>query len=178
MDVSDAGPMPPDGHNTVPVGAPEYCELVTSATYDGDIELCLTYDDGDVSSNELRLKLMHHDGSEWVDITSSLDDEANLVCGLATSFSPFLLVEKMSCCQDRVGDANMEGGDKPTIGDVIAMVDMLFVSEVDVPCLAEADVDQSGGLDPVRGDITIGDIIFLIDYLFVTGEGLGLPDCL
>ena len=45
-------------------------------------------------------------------------------------------------------------------------------------CLAECDINQSGGCDPTCDDITIGDISVLVDYLFITGPSLGLPDCL
>jgi hypothetical protein len=85
-----------------------------------------------------------------------------------------------SCCFGRVGDANGLGGDEPTIGDVSTMIDALFISgdpEV-IPCLAAADINQSGGVDPQPSDITIGDISVLIDYLFITGPTLGLPNCL
>jgi hypothetical protein len=84
------------------------------------------------------------------------------------------------CCSGRVGDANDSGDDVPTIGDVSNMIDALFVSSNMslINCLAEADVNQSGGADPLEEDITIGDISYLIDYLFITGESLGLPDCL
>jgi hypothetical protein len=84
------------------------------------------------------------------------------------------------CCEDRVGDGNGSGDDEPTIGDISIMIDALFIggdAEV-LGCLAEADVNQSGGVDPEAADITIGDISYLIDYLFITGPSLGLPDCL
>jgi len=46
-------------------------------------------------------------------------------------------------------------------------------------CLAEADVNQSGGVYPGCGDITISDIATLIDYLFITGpETATLLECL
>ena len=58
------------------------------------------------------------------------------------------------------------------------MIDMLFISGLPVACMAEADVDQSGGTYPSRDDVSIGDIAALIDYLFITGQSLGLRDCL
>lgn len=81
------------------------------------------------------------------------------------------------CCHGRVGDANAIGGDEPTIGDISSIIDMLFISSVEVACLPEADVNLSGGAYPSSDDITIGDISTLIDYLFLTGPQLGLPDC-
>ena len=91
-----------------------------------------------------------------------------------------VLVVVQLCCSERVGDANGFGGDEPTIGDVSTMIDALFIGgdPVVIACLAEADVNQSGGLYPTPNDITIGDISTLIDYLFITGPSLGLPECL
>ncbi len=84
------------------------------------------------------------------------------------------------CCIAQVGDANGSGDNEPTIGDVSVMIDALFIgNNWDVmPCLAEADLNQSGGAHPSASDITIGDVSYLIDYLFITGTSLGLTDCL
>jgi len=84
------------------------------------------------------------------------------------------------CCIGRVGDANGQAGDEPTISDISVIIDMLFISQSPdvIPCLAEADVNQSGGRDPQKEDVTISDISILIDYLFITGSTLGLADCL
>ncbi|MEW5797056.1 MAG: hypothetical protein AB1772_11935 [Candidatus Zixiibacteriota bacterium] len=87
----------------------------------------------------------------------------------------------MTCCAGRVGDANQSGDDEPTIGDVTTMIDAKFISGSCagiLDCLEEADINQSGGSNPVCEDISIGDITILIDYLFITGPALGLPDCL
>lgn len=83
-----------------------------------------------------------------------------------------------SCCRGRVGDTNNSGEDEPTLGDVSVLIDMLYISTTPVPCLAEADINQSGGPDPTANDITIGDISALIDYLFITGPSVGLRACL
>jgi len=86
-----------------------------------------------------------------------------------------------SCCIGRVGDANGLGGDEPTIGDISVMIDAKFITGVCngiIACLAEADINHSGGLFPTCDDVTIGDISVLIDYLFITGPSLGLAECL
>jgi hypothetical protein len=83
-----------------------------------------------------------------------------------------------SCCQGRVGDANNDGQDEPSLGDIMAIVDMLFISGRPVVCLEEADVNQSGGAEPVEDDITLGDVAVLIDYLFISGSTVGLLNCL
>jgi len=87
----------------------------------------------------------------------------------------------VGCCVGRVGDANGLSGDEPTIGDVSVMIDAKFITgtcEGILFCLAEADINQTGGPDPPCAAITIGDISILIDYLFITGPELGLVDCL
>lgn len=90
-------------------------------------------------------------------------------------------VTLLGCCVDRVGDANGVGGDEPTIGDISVLIDAKFIGGTCVgilECFGEADVNQTGGLEPDCDDITIGDISVLIDYLFITGPSLGLVDCL
>lgn len=85
------------------------------------------------------------------------------------------------CCEGRVGDANGEGGDEPTIGDVSVMIDAKFITGRCggiLGCYAEADINQSGGSYPTCDDVTIGDISVLIDYLFITGSSLGLAECM
>jgi len=87
--------------------------------------------------------------------------------------------EIVNCCQGRVGDANLSGEDEPTVSDVSALIDYLFISGTGLACLEEADVDQTGGINPTEGNITIGDVSALIDYLFITGPESGvLPECL
>jgi hypothetical protein len=84
------------------------------------------------------------------------------------------------CCRDRVGDVNGLGGDEPTIGDVSVLIDAKFISGTCmgvIDCMTEADLNQSGGVDPTCDDVTIGDISTLIDYLFITGPTLGLANC-
>ncbi len=86
------------------------------------------------------------------------------------------------CCSGCVGDANDSGEEEPTIGDITTLIDAKFIANTCdgiVNCAAEADVNQSGGVNPACGDITIGDITVLIDYLFITGsDNMDLPECL
>jgi hypothetical protein len=88
------------------------------------------------------------------------------------------------CCLGRVGDVNGQGEypDEVTLGDIMLLVDVKFVSgDCSVlPCLTEADVNQDGGLAPTCDDhVTLGDIMTLVDFLFITGPGIAvLPDCL
>jgi hypothetical protein len=115
--------------------------------------------------------------------TGSLDIEFWAFDG-SDYLEPFILHVTISgtgcdCCEGRVGDANHSGEDEPTISDVAILVDHLFISRPGFDCYREADINQSGGLDPYTDDITISDVSMLIDYLFITGQqGTTLPECL
>jgi hypothetical protein len=79
------------------------------------------------------------------------------------------------CCVGRVGNVNQAGGEEPTIGDITALIDHLFITQAELRCVPEADINGSGGAQPTSADVTIGDITALISYLF-GGTGT-LPDC-
>ena len=183
MTMSASGPGL-SGFQIVPSGSPAYYNVITDAQYAGSIQICLNYDDAGMSTTfEQSLTLQHFTVSGWVDITEigypNVVD--NIICGTTTSLSPFVAAFRTSCCIGRVGDANGSGDDEPTIGDVSTMIDARFITgtcEGILACLAEADINQSGGANPTCDDITIGDISILIDYLFITGQSLGLPSCL
>jgi PKD repeat protein len=101
---------------------------------------------------------------------------------MAPEAGPVVRTISYGCCLGHVGDANGSGDDAPTIGDISTMIDAKFISgscEGKIACLAEADINQSGGGEATCDDITIGDISMLIDYLFITGpETFGpLPYC-
>jgi len=99
---------------------------------------------------------------------------------MAPEDGPVIRTITYGCCEGKVGDANMSEDDEPTIGDIAIIIDALYITgDIQViGCLTEADVNQSGGWEPLPSDITIGDITYLIDYLFITGPSLGLSDCL
>lgn len=80
------------------------------------------------------------------------------------------------CCMGKVGDANNSGDDVPTVADIGAIVDHLFISGAELVCYGEADANQSGGTSPDSGDITIADVGIIVDHLFISGNPL--PDCL
>lgn len=99
-----------------------------------------------------------------------------------------LIPDDAPCCEGRVGDANGSGDDEPTLGDIGVLIQAMFLSGSPDPisCMAEADVNQSGGPSPTFDDISLGDISILISYLFINGpydavnnpDGIVLPDCL
>ena len=88
-----------------------------------------------------------------------------------------------NCCVCRKGDVNgsYERTDEITLGDIMLLVDVKFISGdcSKLTCMAEADVNGDGGNNPNCEDHnTLGDIMTLVDYLFITGpENMTLPLC-
>jgi len=78
----------------------------------------------------------------------------------------------IGCCTGKVGDVNQSGGDEPTISDVSALVDHLFITRRSLGCIEEADVNQSGGAMPSENALTISDVSRLVDHLFISGQPL------
>lgn len=76
------------------------------------------------------------------------------------------------CCVGRVGNVNALGGDAPTIGDVMTLIDHLYISLTPLDCYPEADIDLSGFVWPDAADITVGDVSMLIDHMFITRDTL------
>jgi hypothetical protein len=155
-EVSQTGPGTlPGSFVPVPQTTPQFCDVQTSATVSGVMQVTLSYNEGDLQGPEAELALMAYVGDSWQDITLVVDQAQNKVTGLAYVLAPMVLVEPGSCCENRVGDANGNGDEEPTIGDVSALIDALFVN-VDwsvLPCLQEADINGSGGSEPQPSDI-------------------------
>lgn len=93
--------------------------------------------------------------------------------GNALSVTP--LVASPQCCVGQTGNVNGSVSEKPTVADISALIDFLFMTGTLPACMTEADVDQSGGVVPGPTDITVGDIGALIDHLFISGTPLA--DC-
>lgn len=72
-------------------------EISTSVTYSGSITIRLAYDPGTLTLAQQRnLKMYHWVGGAWVDVTDSVDTEAHVVVGTATSLSPFAIMYEPS----------------------------------------------------------------------------------
>ena len=90
----------PSGNPGAPPGfklgsPPVYFDLETTATFTGSVEICFDYSVIGYTGPEKNLKLFHFDeaANGYVDVTTSLDTEANIICGSVTSFSAFVIVE-------------------------------------------------------------------------------------
>ena len=92
LTTSTTGPTPPGGFS---VGdPPTYFDISTTATFSGDVEVCISYA-GLAFTNESLIRLYHFvlPSAVWQDVTTSLDPVNDVVCGLTSSFSPFAVLQ-------------------------------------------------------------------------------------
>ena len=74
------------------------------------------------------------------------------------------------CCIGTVGNVDGSEEEEPDISDMQRLIDHLFVSMAPLGCLEEADIDRSGGTEPLPVDIDIADMQLMIDHLFINME--------
>jgi hypothetical protein len=98
--TGNTGPPPP---GSLSFGDdPTFYDLTSTATFSGSIQVCIHYDEANFSVPEASLRVLHYNGASWVDITTSLDTNANILCGTTTSLSPFAIAEPVGSTD--VGD--------------------------------------------------------------------------
>jgi len=88
--TTPCGPIPSD---YTMVGS--YVDITTTIIYSG-VVTGVRYDDSQVES-ERRLRLFHCDGTQWTDITTSVDRVYNIVYGRPTTLSSFAIGEGSGC---------------------------------------------------------------------------------
>ena len=108
LSVTTTGPALPTTMQVVPSEPATYYDITSTALFDGTVEICIIYDEADITTSEAELSLMHFDGAEWQDITSSRDMIANVICGTTSSLSPFVIAEPSGSVA--VGE---DGGSRP-----------------------------------------------------------------
>jgi hypothetical protein len=100
--------------------------------------------------------LRHYSDPIWIDITSSRDTIANVICGMTNSLSPFALTVSTAIC----GDADGEG--TVNIADAVFLVNYIFADGPAPSPLASGDVDCDQ-------TINIADVVYLVNYIFAGG---------
>ncbi|HWN58503.1 MAG TPA: hypothetical protein VNO74_10405, partial [Methylomirabilota bacterium] len=68
----------------------QFTDITTTASYTGLITVCLNYNPG-VVVNAADLSLLHFQLSQWADITTSNNATTGVICGQASSLSPFVI---------------------------------------------------------------------------------------
>ena len=81
-----SAPPSPEGYE---MGDNPICYDISTTAAFTSVDVCFNYDESTV--NENLIKLFHYEGDAWQDITSpgSPDKDNNILCGHATSLSPF-----------------------------------------------------------------------------------------
>jgi hypothetical protein len=90
LSTSGSGPEPPAGFQ---LGDPAtYYDITTTATYNGMIEVCVSYSGVTFSGPAADLKLLHYEDPLWVDCTTFVDTENEVIYGSVSSLSPFAVM--------------------------------------------------------------------------------------
>jgi hypothetical protein len=102
--VSETDASPPSGFRFY--GQPY--DIDCTATYNGNVTVCIRYYESELRGEETGLQLMHREDStsEWVDVTTSLDTKKNIICGEVESFSEFAVVEAKTNSGGGGGDSD------------------------------------------------------------------------
>ncbi len=93
--TSNNPPTPPSGFRLVPPDT--YYEINTTATYSGNIRLCIRYDPADINVPEGNLTIWHEE-TGWHNVTCpepppNPNTAIHEICGCTTSVSPFAIFE-------------------------------------------------------------------------------------
>ena len=88
--LDNPGPVM-SGHDVV---SPFY-EISTTAVFEEDVTVSLRYDDSAIA-DETTLSVLHLEGDNWVDVTSSVDTAQNIIHGSVFSFSWFAVAAPIS----------------------------------------------------------------------------------
>src|SRR2546428_559773 len=92
LTTSRARPPPPTPSGFKPGTPPAYYDLTTTASFSGDVTVCINYNTI-TFNNVASLKLFHFVDPNWVDATVSLDTATQIICGRTASLSPFAIFE-------------------------------------------------------------------------------------
>ena len=117
-------------------------------------------------------------GSTLLSFSNSLDEikiigtspttAQHSACPSIPLYDQFSAIWDHGCCFGSTGDANGDHGANPSVADISAINDYLFITGTPPTCFTEADVNADGA-------ISTADVSRIVDFLFVTGTPL--PSC-
>ena len=83
-------------------------DLSTTATFTSAV-VCFDFS-GRVFDESVPIRLLHYEGGQWVDVTTSLNLETHTVCGTVTSFSPFVVAQPVGVAGTMRGRGEIVAG--------------------------------------------------------------------
>ena len=132
IDALTTAPALPDGYLT---SGATYYDIDTTASFTGAITICLSYTPGSLTEP---VRLLHFDGSAWIDITTTANPLAGTVCAETSSLSPFALATGMAAV---VPDTTITDG--PPAFTASTAADFAFASN-DLFATFECSLDEPG----------------------------------
>lgn len=95
LNINNSGPLPPEGHDIIPIGSPLYYQIETTAAYTGDIYLNIFYNDTGIEpalEPTLKLEKYIETAAFWANITTGIDEVMNVIEGRTDSLSVFAIM--------------------------------------------------------------------------------------
>jgi len=126
--------------------SPTYYDLSTGAKTTGPIEVCLPYEPWAYADPSL-VRLLHWNGSRWDDVTTSLDQVNDVVCGTTTSLSPFVVAQSLQQLQSITFSplADQTYGAGPIALSATASSGLAMTYSSTGPCAVNADTLSISG---------------------------------
>jgi hypothetical protein len=93
--TSNSGTPPPNGFTIIPQTNPIFYDINTSAGFSGKIKICINYDDTGMTLTQeksLKFYVFEQPPGQWKDITTSLDTNANIICGEVNHLTEFAVM--------------------------------------------------------------------------------------
>lgn len=75
-------------------GTPHYWDITNNVGYGGSVQVCVYYDPAQVPGPEGVLRLLHYQNGNWADVTTTVDPINNVICGVVSSLSPFVIAKR------------------------------------------------------------------------------------
>jgi parallel beta-helix repeat protein len=125
------------------IGSPVYYDIDTNASYSGNITISIKWDSTNMTDEQTNnLQLMHWDNAtqQWMNVTTSVDTENNLVYGESSSLSPVAIMLKTV-----PGDIN--GDFKVDIYDAIILAGAFKATPASPHWNANTDINGDGNVD-------------------------------